>query len=481
MKIHTRKRAIFMRSVLLMVGLAILSMANAQCDMKPMGPDGEPKPVAAKPLVLTRAVKVNPGVTLGTGLGFGASLANAGDLDGGGGTVLAVGSTATAARGIVYLLSYNNRGTLTSTKKIENGVDETNADSNANAPSLADSDQFGSSLANAGDLDGGGGTVLAVGAIGDDTGGAFSNKGAIHLLSFDEAGALQRTQKIANGLDETNAASNANAPASIANHDRFGISLANAGDLDGGGGTVLAVGATGDDTGGVASNKGAIYLLSFDGAGALQSTQKIASGVDETNTGSSLAPNLANGDVFGASIANAGDLDGGGGTVLAVGAGSDDTGGSGSGAIYLLSFNANGNLTATTKITSETDKGPGLAADDQFGSSLANATNLDGGNGTVLAVGAKQDATGAPFSGAIHLLSFDNSGSLTRTTKIAHGTTNGPLLSDRYLFGSSIANAGDLDGSGGRVLAVGGTGSGAGTLVNKTGELQLLYFSSNKE
>ena len=475
-----RHSCILMRSVLLMVGLAILSMANAQCDMKPMGPDGDkPKPVVAEPLSLTRTVKVNPGVTLGTGESFGSSIANAGDLDGGGGTVLAVGSAANSARGIVHLLSYNTSGTLTSTQKIANGVDETNADSNANAPSLVVSDQFGFSIANAGDLDGGGGTVLAVGAVGDDTGGVGSSKGAIHLLSFDEAGALQSTQKIANGLDETNADSNANAPASLANHDRFGSSLANAGDLDGGGGTVLAVGAQNDDTGG--SGRGAIYLLSFDPAGALQSTQKIASGVDETNTGSSLAPNLADGDIFGQSIANAGDLDGGGGTVLAVGAGGDDTGGSGSGAIYLLSFNASGNLTATTKITSETDKGPGLAADDQFGSSIANATNLDGGNGTVLAVGARQDATGAPFSGAIHLLSFDNSGSLTRTTKIAHGTTNGPLLSDRYLFGHSIANAGDLDGSGGRVLAVGGTGIGSGTLVNKTGELQLLYFSSSKE
>ena len=79
--------------------------------------------------------------------------------------------------------------------------------------------------------------------------------------------------------------------------------------------------------------------------------------------------------------------------------------------------------------------------------------------------------------GAIYLLSFDATGSLTATpTQITQGTSNGPVLTSNYYFGTSLANAGNLDGTGGRVLAVGGVGVAVAP-SNKTGELQLLYFT----
>ena len=435
--------------------------------MKPMDP------VVRDPLAPTRTVKVTHGASLATGDAFGNSVAFAGDLDGDGGTVLAVGAqnddTGGADRGAIYLLSYNAAGVLQSTKKIAHGVDETNADSNTNAPTLTDSDAFGKSIANAGDLygDGDGNTVLAVGADGDDTG--RNAGGAIYLLSFDPDGALQGTKKIAHGLDETNAG-NTNAP-TLANIDVFGQSIANAGNLYGDGNTVLAVGAPGDDTNG--DGRGAIYLLSFSPAGSLTAVPtKIASGTTK-------GPSLADRGFFGSSLATAGDLDGGGGTVLAVGTPTDNTGGSNRGAIYLLSYDAAGVLQSTKKIAhglDETNAGntnaPALVNNGVFGTSIANASDLDGGGGTVLAVGTPNDGTG----GAIYLLSFDATGSLTAPPKkIAHGTAGGPVLTDRYRFGSSLASAGNLDGSGGTVLAVGGTGSSIET--NTTGELQLLYFS----
>ena len=460
-------------SVLLVVGLVILSAKD--CDMKPMDP------VVRDPLAPTRTVKVTHGAGLVAGDNFGRSVANAGDLDGDGGTVLAVGAslddTGGASRGGIYLLSYNAAGVLQSTKKIAHGLDETNADSNTNAPTLTDSDAFGKSIANAGDLygDGDGGTVLAVGADTDSTSG--NARGAIYLLSFDPDGALQGTKKIAHGLDETNAGSNANAP-TLANVDVFGQSIANAGNFYGDGNTVLAVGAPGDDTGG--DSRGAIYLLSFNNAtGSLTATTKIAHGVDETNADHSQAPALADRDAFGKSIANAGDLDGGGGTVLAVGA-------TGSNALHLLSFSAAGALQDIKKITDgvdETNAGSNTNAptivDDYSGfdvRSIANAGDLDGGGGTVLAVGAQGDDTGGRNRGAIYLLSFDATGSLTAPPKkIAHGTAGGPVLTNGYNFGTGLVSAGNLDGSGGTVLAVGGTGSS--TQTNTTGELQLLYFS----
>ena len=340
----------------------------------------------------------------------------------------------------------------------------------SHSATLALGDAFGSAVAFAGNLDDDGGTVLAVGALGDDTGGL--SRGAIYLLSYSVAGALQTTKKIASGLDETNAGSNALAP-TLANAEGFGTSIANAGDLYGNSTTVLAVGASNADT------TGAIYLLSFNASGSLTATTKITSATDN-------GPALANSDQFGSSIANAGNLDGNGGTVLAVGAVRDNTGGSNRGAIYLLSFSTAGALQNTKKIASGLDEtnvdsnsnAPSLRNSDSFGSSIANAGDFDGGGGIVLAVGANNDGTSS--RGAIHLLSFNATGSLTATsTKIADGTTHGPVLTDTYLFGTSLASAGNLDGRGGRVLAVGGTGSTVKT--NKTGELQLLYFTPPAE
>ena len=493
MKIHTSKRAIFMSSVarrnavsaqepkkfaqsaqrklsvLLMVGIIILSAK--ECEMGPG--DGKPDPMVNKPdpepvvndplaptgpLSLARTVVLDPEVTLASDSNFGRGSAFVGDLDGGGGTVLAVGDfaddTGGTNRGAIYLLSYDDEGALQSTKKIAHGVDETNGTAgtlNTQAPSLSNADRFGTSLANVGDLYGDGNTVLAVGAEGTDT-----RKGAIYLLSFSTSGNLTATTKIASGT--------ANGP-SLATNDAFGVSLANAGDLYGNEGTVIAVGANGDN-----SYSGAIYLLSFSTSGNLTATTKIASGTAN-------GPTIAVDDSFGYSLANAGDLYNNGGTVLVTGAREAD---GFKGAIYLLSFNTAGGLTGSKKIGHGVDEtngtattlntlAPSIAAGDSFGASLANAGDLDGGGGTVLAVGEPGNGGGANSLGSIHLLSFNSAGSLAERIEIANGTTNGPVYGDGYSFGTSLANAGNLDGSGGRVLVVGGIG-----------ELQLLYYTAEE-
>ena len=504
--ICTSKRAIFMRSVdrrnavsaqepkrfalssqrklayLLVAGIIILSAK--ECEMGPGG--GSPNPVvndpfaSTGPLVIARAVEVNHGQPLLPDDRFGISVAFAGNLDGKGGTVLAVG--ASTSRGFnddaIYLLSYDPTGALQSTKRIGHGVDETNEGAaTKNTPTLVRGERFGASIANAGNLYGGGNTVLAVGATGDDTDG--TDAGAIYLLSFNTSGSLTNTTKITSEMDKG---------LSLANRDGFGSSIANAGDLDGGGGTVLAVGAQGDDTGG--DNRGAMYLLSFNGNGVLQNTKKIAHGLDGTNTASNNnAPTIIDEDAnFGNSIANAGDLDGGGGTVLAVGAWGDNTGGDAKGAMYLLSFNGNGVLQNTKKIAHDLDEtnatsnnnAPTIGDQASFGSSIANAGDLDGGGGTVLAVGA---FLAFDTIGAVFLLSFDATGRIT--APVIQMSSRGleprnPPTDGGDRFGSSLANAGNLDGRGGRVLAVGRPGSWAAQ-TNKTGALQLLYFSPPAE
>ncbi|MEC9063027.1 MAG: integrin alpha, partial [Thermoproteota archaeon] len=67
-------------------------------------------------------------------------------------------------------------------------------DSTTNGPTLANSDQFGISIANIGDLDGDGVNDLAVGARLDNDGGA--NRGAVHIIFMNTDGSVDSTVEI---------------------------------------------------------------------------------------------------------------------------------------------------------------------------------------------------------------------------------------------------------------------------------------------
>lgn len=397
----------------------------------------QPRGNVRAPEALEQRLLLTVSLGLDSGDFFGSAIASLGDLDGDGIAEIAVGAYGNdddgENRGAVHVLFMNADGGVKSSQKISDtrgGFD---------AP-LADGDFFGWSLAALGDLDGDGVTELAVGAKGDDSGG--SGRGAVHVLFLNADGTVKSSQKIS-ALD-------GGFVAALDDSDGFGESLARLGDLDGDGVTELAVGAIGDDDGG--SNRGATYVLFLNADGTVKSHRKISS-----LEGGFTAP-LDNFDAFGSSLSAIGDLDGDGVTELVVGATSDDDGGSGRGAVYILFLNSDGTVRTHRKISSlEGGFTATLDDGDGFGSAATGLGDLDGDGVLDLAVGAQfGDDPGGSARGVAYVLFLNADGTVKAHQKISDAQGNFTAdLSDGDRFGMSLANLGDLNGDGIVDLAVG--------------------------
>ncbi|MCA9074995.1 MAG: FG-GAP repeat protein [Planctomycetaceae bacterium] len=368
---------------------------------------------------------------------FGTSVAGLGDLDGDGVADLAVGAyrddDGGSDRGAVYVLFLNADGTVKAHQKISNTT-------GGFSGTLDDFDEVGNSLANLGDLNGDGINDLAVGVRRDDDGGGA--RGAVYVLFMNTNGTVQAHQKISDTAG--------NFTATLEDFDFFGSSLANMGDLDGDGVNDLTVGAKYSGS----YSKGAVYVLFMNSNGTVKAHQKI----DETN--GALTGKLDIGDNFGGGVANLGDLDGDGTQDMAVGAGSDDDGGSGRGAVHILFLNPDGTVKGSRKVSDSTGNLTATLDDsDFFGESLTTLGDLDGDGLNELVVGARFDDDGGINRGAVYILSIEQvtpPGVVIAEQKISDtegGFTGG--LADNDFFGQSAAELGDLDGDGVPDVAIG--------------------------
>ncbi len=396
---------------------------------------------------------------------FGYSVAGAGDLDGDGHDEVIAGAAGNDAHG-------TDSGSANVFYGSAAGIDPQRGDRLVPPVREAQDYYFGVSVSGAGDLDGDGYHDVIVGASGHDT--AYLYYGSATGLVFEHAHPL------------TGSASTRNSS--------MGISVSGAGDLDGDGYDDIIVGACnggsageayvsyGSSTGIDGGRSDLLYPLtatwseffgfSVSGAGdvdhdgyddvivgayyygsrtgAAYVYLGSATGIDP---GSEIPIHASDGsytDYFGWSVSGAGDLDGDGYDDVIVGAMNEDAAGTDSGSAYVYYGSSTGiDAGRETKLVA-TDG----ASEDHLGVSVSGAGDLDGDGYDDVVVGAYHDADSGSDAGSVYLW-YGSSTGIDLSTELELHASDG--AADAH-FGSSVANAGDLDGDGTEDLIVGAYG-----------------------
>lgn len=254
---------------------------------------------------------------------FGCAAVGIGDLNSDGNPDLLIGAlgdddgeiVTTTSPGAVYVLFLNSSGTVSSYQKISDTA-------GGLIGALGPFDNFGTSVASIGDLDGDGIVDIAVGAQGDASSG--TNVGAVWVLFLTAGGTIDDEQRITNGQGNFGFVLDAS--------DELGRSMAATGDVDGDGVPDVISGAINDDDGGGSQvdDFGAVYVLLLNTDGSVRDTHKIST------TAGGFGGALALKNHFGVSAALLGDIDGDGGANVAIGAHHDSQTGTREGAVWIL-------------------------------------------------------------------------------------------------------------------------------------------------
>jgi hypothetical protein len=287
-------------------------------------------------------------------------------------------------------------------------------------------DRLGTSVTGLGDINNDGYADFAAGADGDDNSG--SSSGSVRVWS-GKTGAVMFT---------------VNGPTA---DDIFGTSIAFAGDVNADGTGDIVVGAPGSDNNGFASGMARV-ISGVNGA------------VLYTINGG------ASGDYFGTSVAGLGDVNSDGYSDFAVGAPYADPNGSASGQVRVYSGKTGAVLYTIN----------GASATDNFGASLANAgdVNRDGVDDLIV---------GAPYASGVALQSGMAKVHNGRTGALLH-SFSGDTATD--LFGTSVGPAGDVDADGFADVIVGsiwddiaGVSSGSAKVFSGKLGQQIFVFSGD--
>jgi len=285
---------------------------------------------------------------------FGASVASAGDVNGDDRDDLIVGAALNDAGGTSAGRSYLYFGGTT--------IDP--------LPELvmtgqAASDEFGTSVASAGDINGDRFADMIIGAPFNSAGGAQAGRAYVYYggTQADAAADLLLTGASAG--------------------DEFGISAASAGDVDGDGFGDVIVGARRNDAGGLDAGRAYVFFGGLDADGV----------ADLTLTGHS------DGDYFGHTTACAGDINGDGHSDVIVGAHYDDASGEDAGRAFIYYGGSDADALPDLIFT-------GWAPNNLYGHSVASAGDVNGDGFTDLIIGVPLSDAGGSWAGQAHVIAI---------------------------------------------------------------------------
>jgi hypothetical protein len=359
-------------------------------------------PITIDPISTTPVATLNG---ISTGDNFGISVASAGDVNGDGFSDVIIGAFGVSSnKGAAYIFTGSNAGLSVSPATTLNGINT--------------SDNFGYSVASAGDVNGDGYSDVVVGAF-----GVLSNKGAAYIFTGSNIGLSVSPATTLNGINT---------------NDNFGISVASAGDVNGDGYSDVVVGAFG-----VLSNKGAAYIFTGSNIGLSVSPATTLNGIN-------------GGDYFGISVACAGDINGDGYSDVITGAYGVS---SNKGAAYIFT-GGNTGVSASPATTLN-----GISTSDNFGYSVACIGDINGDGYSDVVAGAYVVSSN---KGAAYIFTGSNTGlSVSPAT-----TLNGIIANGQFAY--SLASAGDINGDGYSDLII-----GANNVSSSTGAAYTYHGSPN--
>ena len=383
------------------------------------------------------------GYTFPSGYRFGQAVACIGDIDGDGVQDLAVTAiTANNYEGAVIILFMKRDGTVKGYNVIDNNATNFTG-------VLSSGDLFGLDVTGMGDINGDSVNDIAVGAIGDNSGGTAY--GAAYVIFLNKSGGVKSYKKISK--------TSGNFAGNFSSNDGFGVSVNNVGDINGDGINDLAIGAAEDNDDG--NTTGAVFIARLSSAGNVKSYTKISNKQANMNNG------IAAGSQFGMSETLTADLNGDGIKDMVVGAEYDPTGGSQTGAAYIIYLDDSANVKSYQKISNTTTGINGsLQSGGRFGVSVTDLGNLESDSTETIAVGNSWSSD-SDYSEAGSVAMITLGTGISNNTNLSnlyiktfqdidnqHGNL-GKVLNPGDRFGDRIRNIGDLDGDGISDMVVG--------------------------